>query len=235
MQVPEGPYFVYDAAPTLFLGRRGYGPLEVVWDTNVLIDYLTYGSAMWEGEELGVSDEDYLAELEGLNLLVNLWMRRDIRFHVLERSVTDAKRALSAEDSRAREKAIDQITAALSLDVWAGLREEAGVGDAARPRSASDHPDVQRALSRVPEGADRELVNEAVRIDAHVFLTRDARVLRCADAMRPHRLLLASPLDVLEELVACGAMDAVMKPETMYWPLPDLQRTSHLIQAVGHT
>ena len=69
-QLPEGRYFVYDSAPSLFLGRRGHGPLEVVWDTNILIDYLKYGARIWEGEDFEVSDEDYYAELEGLTQLI---------------------------------------------------------------------------------------------------------------------------------------------------------------------
>ena len=61
---PVGPHFVYDHAPGLFLARRGEGPLEVVWDTNVLVDYLQYGAAMWEGKPLDAPD-GYLEELEG--------------------------------------------------------------------------------------------------------------------------------------------------------------------------
>ena len=49
----------------------------------------------------------------------------------------------------------------------------------------------------------------------------------------PFGLLLASPLEFVDELVACGAMLAVMRPETVYWPLPDLQRMSHPIRALG--
>lgn len=51
--------------------------------------------------------------------------------------------------------------------------------------------------------------------------------------MRSFRLFVASPLDLLEELAACGALLAVMQPQTVYWPVPDLQRMSHLIQALG--
>lgn len=53
---PVGPHFAYKHGPGLFLGRRGEGPLEVVWDTNVLIDYLTYGAQMWEGEPFHAPD-----------------------------------------------------------------------------------------------------------------------------------------------------------------------------------
>jgi hypothetical protein len=46
-------------------------------------------------------------------------------------------------------------------------------------------------------------------------------------------LLIASPLDLLEQLTACGALLAILRPETVYWPLPDLQRAAHLIRALG--
>lgn len=67
--LPEGPYFVYEHGPGLFLGRTGEGPLQAVWDTNILIDYLKYGATMWDGEDLAVDDEAYRAELEALHIL----------------------------------------------------------------------------------------------------------------------------------------------------------------------
>lgn len=102
---PVGPHFVYDDARGL-LGRRGEGPLKVVWDTNVLIDYLQYDADLWEGEPLDAPD-GYLEELEGLALLITLWSLRDIRFHVLPESVTDAKRRLTEERIVARACAIE--------------------------------------------------------------------------------------------------------------------------------
>jgi hypothetical protein len=41
--VPVGPGFAYEGCPDLFAGRRGYGPLDVVLDTNLLIDYFQHG------------------------------------------------------------------------------------------------------------------------------------------------------------------------------------------------
>jgi hypothetical protein len=58
-------------------------------------------------------------------------------------------------------------------------------------------------------------------------------VLAARENIRPHGLLLASPLDLLEELAACGALLCVLRRETSYWPIPDLQRMAHLVQALG--
>jgi hypothetical protein len=96
MPPPEGPHFVYDGAQHLFLGRRGRGPLSVAWDTNLLIDYFTYGSLLWKGESIPV-DGDYGAELEGLQLILGLWVMRDIRFVILPDTIDDAKKQLSPE------------------------------------------------------------------------------------------------------------------------------------------
>jgi len=224
----EGPHFHYDSAPGLFLGRSGRGPLEIVWDTNILLDYLEHGHVIWDEGSFDVADEDYCAELEALGLLINVWTRRDVRINILDRSITDAKKRLSAARMRSRATAVDEVAAALTLDVWHGREDE---------DEDEDYPWLgvivpPEVLERIPEGADRELVAEAVERGGHVFLTRDGGVLRCRDVFKPHRLLLASPLDLLEELAACGALLSVLRPETMYWPLPDLQRLSHLIQAL---
>lgn len=231
---PVGPYFVYEDAQGLFLGRRGEGPLEVVWDTNVLIDYLQHGASMWEGEALNAPD-GYLEELEGLALLITLWSLRDIRFHVLPESVVDAKRRLTEERIVARTTAVEELAQALTLDLYADDDELARTDSSAQrdlpltlPRTVTED-----ALAALPDGNDRRLVEAAVQRGAHVFLTRDRGVLRCASLFRPIDLLLASPLDLLEHLSACGAILCLMRPEYLYWPCPDLQRVAHLVQALG--
>lgn len=77
---PEGPHFLYEDGPSLFLGRGGRGPLQVTWDTNLLIDYFEYGTQLWGSESLprAVPTEQG-EELEGLQVLVSLWVLRDIR------------------------------------------------------------------------------------------------------------------------------------------------------------
>jgi len=227
---PEGPHFVYEAAPDLFLGRRGRGPLYVTWDTGLLIDYFEHGSALWQGDGLPDSiEQKYVAELEGLQLLLSLWVVRDIRFMILPDSIDDAKKRLSPERRGERLRAFKQFASALRL-VESG---EPGVDIPSRygllilPQSL-----LQHALAGVPLGFDRRLVEAAVRHGAHVFLTRDEKVLRTRDALRPFGLLVATPLDVVEELFGCGAFHCLLDARYAYWPLPDQQRVGHLIHAL---
>lgn len=230
--LPEGPHFQYDGAPELFLGRRGRGPLEIAWDTNVLIDYLTHGPAMWEGEPLEVDHAD-AEEVEALDLLIQVWQVRDVRFTIFPRSIDDARKALTRERRFARAKAVDEFAAALTLTP--GEEDGAFVDGASQPNLPLQLPTSLRdqAISRVPEGADRDLVGLALAAGVHVFLTRDRGVLAASEDIRPHGLLLLSPLDLLEELAACGALLCVLRRETTYWPIPDLQRMAHLVQALG--
>jgi hypothetical protein len=88
---PIGPDFHYDSYAPLFLSRRGRGPLQIVWDTNLLIDYFEHGQALWE---VGLPEElpDYADELEALQFIIAMWVIRDIRFHILPRVLIDAKR-----------------------------------------------------------------------------------------------------------------------------------------------
>jgi hypothetical protein len=228
--VPEGPHFVYEAGPDLFLGRRGRGPLFVAWDTNLLLDYFQFGSALWRDDTLpDAVDQNHAAELEGLQLLLGLWVFRDIRFLILPDSIEDARKKLSPKASRDRVQAFDEFASALRLVEWGepGADVPSRDGLLILPKS-----ELLRALAEIPPGFDRRLVEAAVRFGAHVFLTRDAKVLRTKDALRPFGLLMASPLDVLEKLIGCGAFHCLLEPRYAYWPIPDQQRVGHLLHAL---
>jgi hypothetical protein len=227
--IPIGPEFDYTAAPSLFLGRRGYGPLHITWDTNLLLDYFQFGSDLWAGFSIpGSHDPDYEGELEGLQLLIALWVLRDIRFHVLARSISDAKAALSPERRNERAQAFREFVRALQL-VGGTFDEDAPSRDGLLVLPESE---LNRVKSSLPRGADRELVADAVKAGSHVFLTRDRGILRRRATFRPFGLLLASPLDVLENLIMCGAFHCFLAPEFAYWPMPDQQRVGHLISAL---
>ncbi len=220
--VPEGPHFVYDQNPTMFLGRHGRGPLRIAWDTNLLIDYFAHGRALWDGVALpDAVGADYGEELEGLQLVVAVWVLRDIRFIIPRRALSDGKRRLTAERRAQRKRAFDAFAAALALVEW---------DDEPQPTLAPAALDD--ALDELPQGADRELVKESVLSGGHVFMSRDAGVLRARAALAQHGLVLASPLDVLEELAASGALHCLLEARFAYWPLPDLQRVMHLINAL---
>jgi hypothetical protein len=226
---PEGPHFRYDDGPQLFSGRHGRGPLQVAWDTNLLVDYFDHGSLLWEGEALTqLLPTQQGEELEGLQLVVSLWVLRDMRFHILPGVIDDSKRKpLLASRRRQRLNAWEEFCAALAL-----VEDEDGYGDAVPPADLS-RGELSIALSHVPAGNDRELVGDAVARGMHVFMTCDKGILKARSNLAPFGLLLASPLDLLEELGAAGALHCLFEPQHLYWPMPDQQRVAHLIQALG--
>ncbi len=47
----EGGGFFYENCTDVFLGRNGYGPLRIAWDTNILIGYAEFGDLIWGPED----------------------------------------------------------------------------------------------------------------------------------------------------------------------------------------
>lgn len=221
----EGPHFVYEQGPDLFLGRTGRGPLLLAWDTNLLIDYFDHGEALWSGHDLPAVGDRLGEELEALQLLMALWVLRDIRIVLLPGVASDAKRRLTAERRRDRLRAFAEFARAISL-----VADE----DTPPPRPPLHLPRsfLEAALDRVPCGGDRTLVRQAVQAGVHAFLTRDRRVLACAAAFRPLGLRIVSPQDLLELLAACGALCCMTERRQLHWPFPDLQRVTHLARAI---
>ena len=220
----EGPHFVYHENRRLFLGRRGRGPLRIAWDTNLLIDYFQHGRALWEGASLPeLVPGDYGEELEGLQIITAVSVLRDIRLYILEGSLGDAKRKLDARRLGERLQAFREFAGALHT-VEANNESEP-------PPLVLPDSELQRALKGVPAGNDRGLVEEAARQRMHVFLTRDTGVLRAAPALRPFGLYVGTPLDLLEELTACGGLFCLTDPRFAYWPLPNRERVAHLYHA----
>lgn len=223
--VPAGPHFDYDPSGDLFFGRRGSGPLVVVWDTNLLIDYFDHGRALWAGESLPeILSSEQGDQLEALQLIMALWVLRDIRFRLLPGLMSDSRRKLAPERVARRRAAWIQFCSAVSLVAdeaeWVGepLRLPASVLDA--------------ALSRVPVGKDRELVSRTVRERAHVFLTCDKGILATAAAFRPLGLRIVDPQQLFEDLLVQGAFHCLFEPRYLHWPMPDQQRVAHLILAL---
>ncbi|GAA1828400.1 hypothetical protein [Actinomadura chokoriensis] len=227
--IPEGPHFVYESSTNLFNARRGRGPLFIAWDTNILIDYFEYGRALWEGSELPSLPEEYYAELEGIQLLIALWVMRDIRFIILPGTIKDAKKRLPAERRAQRVRAFREFTSALIL-VSSGpsrIDSPSREGLLVLPDSL-----LEDAATNVPQGFDRILVTSAARMGIHVFMTMDKGILKQRETFRSFGLLLASPLDTFEHLLACGAFHCMFAPRYAHWPLPDQMRVGHLIRAL---
>ena len=71
---------------------------------------------MWRDDGLPDSvGGDYAAELEGLQLVMALWVIRDIRFVILHQTINDAKKKLSEDRRSARLNAFHEFTSALRL------------------------------------------------------------------------------------------------------------------------
>ncbi len=222
----EGPHFVYEEGPDLFLGRRGRGPLLLAWDTNLLIDYFDHGAALWHGDDLPEATGEYGLQLEALQLVMALWVLRDVRIVLLPASISDARKQLAPERYAARRQAFAEFARAISL-----VADE----DAPPPQPPLFLPEaaLREAVDRVSPGGDRTLVEQAARSGAHVFLTRDDGVVKAAAALRPFGLVLATPQDLLELLAGAGALCCMLDPARhLYWPFPDLQRVTHLARAI---
>jgi hypothetical protein len=228
--IPEGPHFVYESSPGLFHTRRGCGPMFIVWDTNILIDYFKYGRLLWEGGRMqDLVDDDYASELEGLQLLLALWVLRDIRFVILPATIRDAKKRLSVERKAQRIEAFKEFSSALSLmdGGFSGIDFPSKDGLLILPESL-----LETAVAGLPQGFDRALVASAARMGAHAFMTMDKGILKQREAFKKFGLFLASPLDLLVELIACGAFHCMLEPRYAYWPIPDQMRVGHLINAL---
>ena len=223
---PEGPHFHYDAAPTLFARRQGRGPLWIGWDTNLLIDYFNYGRRLWNGESLPDELGSVGEELEGLQLVMSLWVIRDIRFRIPVGVLDDSKRKPLSPERRAR-----RVHAWTEFEL--ALQLVADDEDGWTTPTSLVSGDLADRLERVPAGNDRRLVEEAIRSGMHVFLTCDKGVLRARSEVEKLGVLIASPLDLLEELAAVGGLHCLFAPEYAYWPVPDQQRVSHLIHALA--
>jgi hypothetical protein len=228
---PPGPHFDYSFANILFSGRRGSGPLLVALDTNLVLDYYSFGSAFWLGQPYaGVSaaDSKYLDELDCLSLILALLVVRDIRLIVQPETLRDAKKVVSAERQLARRVAFDQFTHA--MEHFSDCDEDFETSrqqTLALPDSVLDD-----ALAQIPGALDRMMVSAAHRTGAHVFMTRDDRVINAREHFRPLGLYIGSPGDVFEELMGAYAFNCLFEPRLLTWPLPDQHRIGHLIQAI---
>ncbi len=101
--------FWYRRSPSLFLGRRGVGPLILCPDTSVLIWMLENLDAVEDGG-FGVPAGPLIADtwdqpLEAIRDLLQLWFWRDVRFFVGNAHLEDSRRPLSEARRRSRARA----------------------------------------------------------------------------------------------------------------------------------
>lgn len=185
-----GVGFCQAALPAL-LPPGYHGPLVVALDSHVLIDLQQHGAELLNGEDVGVQ-ADYEEELLALGSIVDIWMLRDIRFIVTPRSRTDAKR-LSERFLATGGPAVEALAQSLAF--------QHGDWNVPAPSDGSLPP--LGSVTGIPDGADRDLLVEAQAVGAHVFLTRDERVLTAASVEGP-ALRIRRPTDLADELVLGG-------------------------------
>lgn len=183
--------FCHDAIPAV-LPPGYHGPLVVALDSNILIDLEHHGDEILDGEMRDGLDEGYVSDLESLGSLLELWLLRDIRFVVTPTSLVDAKR-MTARFTASRVAVVEALAASLAFQF----------GDWANSAPSEEIAPLRGDESGLPDGADRELVLEAQAIGAHVFLTRDQRVVNRVNLSGPS-LIVCRPIWLASELHVGG-------------------------------
>ena len=206
---------------------RGFGPLWVAWDTNVLSLFETYGAAALDlelgspsWERVSVQSQHSRDEVEALLDIVTMWLGHDLRFLVLAATDGDAKKPLPDGVRERRARAVDAVSAALEI----GLD---GEGGEATPRSRQ----LPRAvLESLPAGRDRLLVSDAYIGGAHVFLTMDKGILRRDSEIEPWGMRCLSPVGLRDRLKMAG-LPTGFYLDYLFGGGPDLMRLSALLGA----
>ena len=215
----EGGGFQYENCPEIFLGRTGYGPLRIAWDTNLIIDYAEFGDQMWEDGEFDppITEPRYRTELIALTNLMNLWMMRDIRVRAPLRQIHDARRALSEDQWTVRERQLEEFLSALAC-----IELDKKVLSEVKPFGIlSDEDDTN-------DKWDESLVLEAVATGCHVFLTRDGGLRkRLQQSARDSFLLIMRPSDLLAALARANELGLGSGD----YMLPDNHKWIHFMRA----
>ena len=215
----EGGGFFYEYCSEVFLGRVGYGPLRVAWDTNILIDYAQFGHLIWDEDrefDPPVFEARYLEQLHALNTIVRFSEVRDIRARAPQRQIYDAKRSLSEDQWEIRAIQLHHLLASLTC-----IELDKDIHDNVQP------------FDLLPEGStnsewDESLVQEAIATGCHVFLTRDDNLRnRLGPDARKRFLAVMAPADLQQALAEAGDLgwggDGYM--------FPDDHKILHLIRA----
>jgi len=215
----EGGGFQYENCPEIFLGRRGYGPLRIAWDSNILIDYAQYGSLMWEDDEFDppVTERRYRGELLALCELMNMWMSRDIRIRMPARQTIDASNRLDPEVRELRLWQIQLFQAALRcIDLDADIE-------------ANVVPFAPLGRKATNDDWDRSLTEEAIANGCHVFLTGDRKLRKkLADIASDAFIDLFSPSELFDRLSHSGETLFARTGELL---MPDNHKWSHVMDA----
>lgn len=234
--------FWRERTPTVFGCRGGVGPLIVGLDTAILISLRQELETVVEGAGLvyGPLWSDVSQPEDALRDLVQLWWWRDVRFWVCEVHLADARKPLNAGRRIAREAAVRE----LERDFFERGGFETIVPDhievVDQPCALHSVPqplDAKRTANghgerRLPKGLrDRQLVQTALEVGCHTFLTTDNGILRCHDALMREGMGVLSPAKLLLELDRSGELDDSPNADTA--PFPDIAAISRLYAGFG--
>lgn len=224
-----GVGFCHDALPDL-LPEGHHGPLVLALDSSILLDLQDHGNAIFNSDHPDVSDQRYRDELNALGVVLQVWMLRDIRFIVTPQARVDGKRSRGDAADARRAATIGAISDSLSFQT-----DEWGVDLSHAQLEAIDVP-------LPPLGHhDRQLVSEAIAIGAHVFLTRDERLVRRLEKFSLSTLV-ALPTTVAGSLILSGVGTFTggglcESPECPYryleTPAPDFGKWDGLFRIIG--
>lgn len=209
-ELDDGGCFDYPATPAIFLGRTGFGPLRLAWDTNVLIDWRDFGRTLLEDDEVlppGL-DSRHQEELVALGaVMTTTYTTRDVRILPLWRQRRDlgGSRSPGYRWQQERVYQLDEVASALQC---VGLSDELRKGY--RPPPAS----WWRADVMKPS-PDRLLVEEAITRGCHVFLTRDRKILGCGSQIRRLGLVVIPPTGLLDAIIRSADMSSPMGADGM--------------------
>jgi hypothetical protein len=214
------------------MGRTGYGPLRVAWDTDILIDWRDFGRFLLSDDEHLTGDEHLPANLDAAHMedlvalgqvMNRVWCTRDMRIHPLRRQLRDVgryhgERRQVLMDERTRQ--LDEVASAL----WC-----VGLGRDLR-RPVARLPARLRYATWMAKSQDRALVEEAIASGCHVFLTRDRKVLRHSPRLATLGMVVLRPSGFLDELLEAGALYSIAGPDGT---ICDHHKFIHLKAAAG--
>lgn len=201
-----------------------HGPLVVAMDSSILIDLQEHGNAILNGA-VDVEEPKYVKQLVSLGWVLDVWLSRDIRFIVTPRSYTDAKKITARFTSR-RAPTIQALAESLVFQMGDWLEP---------PPSEWTNLRADGRVHGLPNNADRDLVTEAVAVGAHVFLTRDDRLIARV-SISGGRLRVCMPSELERELrdaevnhFSGGLCNDSSCPYRDFLPVPDIGKWTGLL------
>jgi hypothetical protein len=205
------------------MGRTGWGPLNVAWDTGILIDFAAYGRAILDGEfkPSGEMDPDRANEMTALQVLLDVGWARDIRVYVCGLQEFDARKPLSEDRLNLRQRQLFEIAAALEC-----------IGHESVSQLLDERRELIPGLDAVDlSDLDRGVVNEALARGCHIFLTFDKGILKRSGKLASLGLLALTPIGLLDALASADELTGHASPCAGIWP--DSHKFHHLYGALA--